>query len=230
MFKSHLCLVRWEVWACLAQGCYHPSCFCASSIRAMSLFRKRTSGTAVSYHNPKTVHPAVPRWVPGGLGGFPMGRLCAAQSLLRGWTASLQLCNGLSEIGNDFCLLLICHDQLVNCIVLLDGCICQVVQQSSNAAIFSAWTISCAAAWLAKAKLLEVMRLMSRISANAAVQWSFQLFHLWLRRGWHLYSCNASIMFPLFRACLVPVITIISLEMGTPASCAKVWHFSCLRI
>ncbi len=41
---------------------------------------------------------------------------------------------------------------------------------SSNAAIFSAWTISYAAARLAKAKSLEVMRLMSRISANAAVQ------------------------------------------------------------
>jgi hypothetical protein len=32
-----------------------------SSILAMSLSRKRTSGAAVSHLHPKTVHPAVPR-------------------------------------------------------------------------------------------------------------------------------------------------------------------------
>jgi hypothetical protein len=72
------------------------------------------------------------------------GRVCAAQLLLRGWTARLRFCNGLSEIGNDFCLLLVRCNQLVNRIVLLDGSLCQVVQQCT--AIFSAWTISCAAA------------------------------------------------------------------------------------
>ena len=104
----------------------------ASSILAMPLSRKRTSDAAVSHLNPKTVHPAVPHWVPGGLGGSPMGRICLPQSLLHGWTAGLQLCNCLSEIGNDFYLLLVCHDQLVNRIVLLDGCVRQVVQQCSH--------------------------------------------------------------------------------------------------
>ncbi len=44
-----------------------------------------------------------------------------------------------------------------------------------------------------------------------------------LRQGWgpHFHSRHASVMFPQLRACLVPVITIISLGMGTPGSCAK---------
>jgi hypothetical protein len=58
-----------------------------------------------------------------------MGRILTPCLLLHGETAVLELHNGLCKIGNDFCLLLVCCDQLVNCIILLDGGICQVVKQ-----------------------------------------------------------------------------------------------------
>jgi hypothetical protein len=96
-----------------------------------------------------------------------MGRICAPQSLLHGWTASLQLCNVLSEIGDDFCLLLIVATSLS---IILFFRMDLFAKLSSNAATFSTWTISYAVALLAKAELLEVMWLMLRISANAAVQ------------------------------------------------------------
>jgi hypothetical protein len=58
-----------------------------------------------------------------------MGRILAPCPLLHRGTAVLQLCNGLCEIGDDFHLLLVCCNQLVNCIILLDGGVCQVVEQ-----------------------------------------------------------------------------------------------------
>ncbi len=109
----------------------------------MSLFRKRTSDAAVSRLNLKTVCPAVPHWVPGGLGSFPMGRVCGARSLLHVWTTGLQLCNGLSEIGDDFCLLLVWRNHFVNSIVLLDGCIHQVVQLCSHFFCLDNFLCSC---------------------------------------------------------------------------------------
>ncbi len=117
---------------------------CVSSILAMSLSRKRTSGAAVSHLNPITVHPEVPRWVPGGLGGSPMGRVCTPQSLLCGRTAGLQLCNGLGEIGNEFfaCCWFVATSLSIVSFFWMDS----FAKLSSNAAIFSAWTISCAAA------------------------------------------------------------------------------------
>ncbi len=42
-----------------------------------------------------------------------------------------------------------------------------------------------------------------------------------------LHPCERHVT---LRACLVPVVTIISWEMGTPASSANVWHFSCLQV
>jgi hypothetical protein len=58
-----------------------------------------------------------------------MGRVLTSCSLLSWWTAVLQLGSGCRQSGDNFCLLLVCHDQLVNSIILLDGGICQVVKQ-----------------------------------------------------------------------------------------------------
>jgi hypothetical protein len=46
-----------------------------------------------------------------------------------GWTAVLQLGDGRCQVSNNFCLLLVCCDQLVNGGILLNGCFCQVVEQ-----------------------------------------------------------------------------------------------------
>jgi hypothetical protein len=37
-------------------------------------------------------------------------------------------------------------------------------------------------------------------------------------------------MLPLESACLDPVVTINSSEIGTPTSAAKIWHFSCFLV
>jgi hypothetical protein len=75
------------------------------------------------------IHLAVPHSFPPRLGGAPMGRALPSQSLLSRWTTVLQLGNYPCQIDNMFCLMLVCCDQLVNRVVLLDGCICQVVKQ-----------------------------------------------------------------------------------------------------
>ncbi len=103
----------------------------------MSFTGKRTSADAVSNLNPKAVHSAVPYRVPFGLGGSPMGRILAPCPLLYEGTAVLQLCNGLCEIGDDFCLLL-----LIVSFFWMEA----FAKLSSNTAIFSAGTISCGAA------------------------------------------------------------------------------------
>ena len=100
---------------------------------------------------------------------------------------------------------------------------------SSDEAICCACLIS--AAWLAPKVVSQVVvREISRILANAAVQWSFQFAHVCSFAGRRLHSLQLSVMLPLARACLDPVVTISSSEIGTPASVAKTWHFSCLRV
>ncbi len=96
--------------------CVHVHC-----ILTMSCFGIGESGAAVSHLTPKAVRPAVPRRVPPlWLGGGLMGRALTSRPLLSWWTASLQLDNGLCEIGNHCCLLLVSCNQLVNCIIFLD--------------------------------------------------------------------------------------------------------------
>jgi hypothetical protein len=85
---------------------------------------------------------------------------------------------------------------------------------------------SSSAAFAPKTDSAAVMRLMSRISANAAVQCVFQLGHVWSATGRRRHSLHASVILPVARACFVPVVTIVASEMGTPASVAKTWHFS----
>jgi hypothetical protein len=125
------CPVKWEIWASL-QKVATALCVCMHSILIISFSGKRTSGAAVSHLNPKTVHPAVPCRVLFWLGGSPMGRVLMSRPLLHWGTAVLQLCDGLCEIGHNFCLLLVSCDQLVDCIILLDGGICQVVKQHGH--------------------------------------------------------------------------------------------------
>jgi hypothetical protein len=66
--------------------------------------------------------------------------------------------------------------------------------------------------------LAAVLWLMSRILAKAAVQCAFQL---WSATGLRRHSPHARVMFPVASACLVPVVTIVASEMGTPAPVAK---------
>ena len=92
---------------------------------------------------------------------------------------------------------------------------------SSDAAICCACLI--ATAWLApKVVSPAVMREMSHISANAAVQWSFQFAHVCSYAGRRFHSLQLSVMFPLESGCLDPVVTISLSEIGTPASAAKI--------
>ncbi len=109
----------------------------------MSLSGKRTSGAAVSYLNPKTVRPAVPCSGSFWLGGPPMRRTLALHPLLHQETAILQLGNALCEIGYNFCLLLVRFDQLVCCIILLDGGIHQVIKQCCHLLCLDDFLCSC---------------------------------------------------------------------------------------
>ncbi len=84
---------------------------------------------------------------------------------------------------------------------------------SSDVAICCACSIS--AAWLApKVESPVVMREMSRISANAAVQWTFQCAHVCSFAGRRFHSLQLSVMLPLAIACLDPVVTMSSSEIG----------------
>jgi hypothetical protein len=82
------------------------------------------------------------------------------------------------------------------------------------------------AAWYANARSPAIIWLMSRVSAKAAVQCVFQLFHVWLMMGQRFHSHHASSIPPQVIMALVPIDTIVASEMGMPASWAKVWHFS----
>jgi hypothetical protein len=86
-------------------------------------------------------------------------------------------------------------------------------------------------AWLApKVVSPVVMREMSHISVNAAIQWIFQFAHVCSIAGRRFHSLQPSVMLPLESACLEPVVTINLSRIGTPASAAKTWHFSSLQV
>jgi hypothetical protein len=92
-------------------------------------------------------------------------------------------------------------------------------------------TCSSLEAWLAPNDVSPaVMWLMSHILAKAAVQRVFQFGHVrsGSRGRFHLHQANVMLLHA--RACLVPVVIINSLEMGAPASAAKIWHFSCFLV
>ena len=91
---------------------------------------------------------------------------------------------------------------------------------SSEVAICCACSIS--VAWLApKVESPVVMQEISRISANAAVQWIFQFAHVCSFAGRRFHSLQLSVMLPLEIACFDPVVTMSSSEIGTPASATK---------
>jgi hypothetical protein len=94
----------------------------------MFFFGIEARGIAVSQFYLSSMCPTVSHSVPPWLGGALVQRALLSWSLPSGWTAVLQLGNGCCQVGDNFCLLLVCLNQLVNGVVLLNGCICQVVE------------------------------------------------------------------------------------------------------
>ncbi len=199
MIISYFYYVRVH-WGALSSGRSRPAlvevavalCICVHCILTMTFLGIGPSGAAVSHLYPISMCPAVPHCVPPWLGGAPMGRALPSRSLLSWWTTVLHLGNGRFQIGDNFCLLLVCCNQLVNSVILLNGRVFQVVKQHCHLLCLEDFLGSCL---VGEGQLLEVMRLMLRISANAAV-WSFHLIHVCAWRGRCFLSHHASIMFP----------------------------------
>jgi hypothetical protein len=105
---------------------------CAHRILTMSFFGVGASGTAVARFYFPSVCPAVSHHVPRWFGGAPMGRALLSRSVPSGWTAILQLGHGCCQAGNNFHLLLVCGNHLVNGVVLLNGCVRHQVMPPSS--------------------------------------------------------------------------------------------------
>ncbi len=101
---------------------------CARHIFTIFFFGIGARGIAVSQFYLASMCPSVSHSVPPWLGGAPVGRALLSWSLPSGWTAVLQLGNCPCQVSDIFCELLVCLNQLVNGVVLLNGCICQVVE------------------------------------------------------------------------------------------------------
>ncbi len=53
---------------------------------------------------------------------------------------------------------------------------------------------------------------------------------MWLGSGQRFYLRQANVLLLHARAFLGPVVIMVLLEMGTPSSAVKTWHFSCFLV
>ncbi len=104
-------------------------CICARHISTIFFFGIGARGAAVSQIYLPSMCPSVSHSVPPWLGGAPVGRAFLSWSLPSEWTAVLQLGNGRCQVSDNYCKLLVCLNKLVNGVVFLNGCICQVVKR-----------------------------------------------------------------------------------------------------
>jgi hypothetical protein len=119
-------------WRALSSGRFGPPLvevaaalrICMCCIFTMSFFGIGAGGAAVSHLYFPSVCPTVPCCVPPWLDRASMGRALLSGLLPSAWTAVFQLGNGRCQVSNNFCLLLVCRNQLVNLVVLLNGCVC----------------------------------------------------------------------------------------------------------
>ncbi len=114
------------------------------------------------------------------------------------------MCKGELDVGNGFGERCVGGHQVLNGIVFLNCCVCQIIERRSHLLrLFEFGGLICT-------KLVSpaAIQLMLRISAKVAFQWHFQLGQMWSRSGQYFHLRQANVMLLHARVCLVPVVII----------------------
>ncbi len=181
------------------------------------------------------VRPAVSNLVPsrfdvaivrGADTGFRQGG--GSSWCRRGWDAGCaHLCNGELDVGNGFGECGIGGNQIFNGGVLLNGRVCQIVKGRCHLlCLFKFGGLICTKCCLAGSHALDSMHL-SKGSCPVGLPVGPSVVEDGVT---FLFLCQADVMFLHARAYLVPIVTMVLSEMGTPASAAKTLHFSCFLV
>ncbi len=192
----------------------------------MASLARRAGGAGMANLDLVAVSPAVSNFVPSWFGVTPVGGVntCFCQWgrrswCVRGWDSNgAGSCDGEPDVGDGFGEHCVSGHQVLDGGVLLNCHICQIVKGRSHLLrLFKFGGLVCAKCCV-------------RILAKGADQRVFQLGYVWSGSGQRFHLCQANVMLPHARACLVPVVIMVLSEMETLASTAKTWHFSCFLV